>query len=209
MRTAAILLLCLATCTVSFNVPAPVDVFMPLLEPQVLQYRIPALVRTGKGTLIAFAEARTDPLVDCAYKWITARRSVDNGTTWGPPIDVAGASNKSLATGNPQVVFHAASGRVVLAFGAKILPPSKFVYCSPGDGVFVVDDGGTDGEKWGVPRNISSMLGGLAEWGALIPGPGTGTVMTSASNYTGRIIFSGSVGAYGRDVAFYSGTLLS
>lgn len=177
--------------------PNPItDVFVQAQN----QYRIPALVYTGAGTLLAFAEVRTDPSTDCGYKWLQVRRSVDSGKTWGPTIDVAGAKDPNFATGNPQVVYHAPTKKVVMVYGAKDLRLGGG--CSPGSGVFVVDDGGSDGVTWGTPRNISGDLGGLKAWGAVAPGPGAGGVTTVLN--PGRILMSGSYGAYQRDVVFYS-----
>lgn len=48
-------------------------------------FRIPALVRTTRGSLLAFAEARKSP--SCADRGdidIVLRRSTNNGRTWGP-----------------------------------------------------------------------------------------------------------------------------
>ena len=97
-------------------------------------------------------------------------------------------------------VYHAPSGKVVVTFSVQNLPAGG---CSPSDGVFVVDDGGSDGLQWGAPRNITDQLGPIA--GHTVPGPGAGAVLTSASGaYAGRIVMSGTDGAYGRDIAFYS-----
>lgn len=85
-----------------------VDVFAPG-EGGIPQFRIPALVRTDRGTLVAFSEARTDPSTDCAFKWIVAKRSEDNGSTWGPLISVVGREWGRWATGNVQPFFHAPS----------------------------------------------------------------------------------------------------
>ena len=161
----------------------------------VAQYRIPALVITANGTLLAIAEARMHPQTDCAYKWLTLRRSTDAGATWSEAlIDVAGREWLGWATGNPQAVFHAPSGRVVVTFGTKDL--SQPGSCEPGTAVFAVDDGASDGTRWGPPRNISGMLG---DYGTILPGPGTGVVLTS-----GRILATGVTSAYGRVIAFFS-----
>jgi hypothetical protein len=66
----------------------------------VLQWRIPSLVLTPRGTLVAFAEGRTDPSTDCAYKFVSSRRSVDGGASWSLPRT---ASNPSRA-GYPSAV---------------------------------------------------------------------------------------------------------
>lgn len=192
-------------CGVSVSSGSPVDVFVAgdSVSEGVLQWRIPSLVFTGNRTLLAFAEGRTDPRTDCGYKWIAVRRSTDGGTTWSKDIPVGGFGNMSYATGNPMAVYHAASNKVVVVFGSKDLRERGG--CSPGSGVFVVDDGGSDGLTWGEPRNISADLGGLsgpAGWGGVVPGPGAGAVLTRS--HAGRIIMSGSLGAYGRDVVFFS-----
>jgi sialidase-1 len=162
------------------------------------QYRIPALVRTPKGTLLAFAEARTHPETDCGYKWLVVRRSVDEGASWSSSIDVTDRSQAAQAAGNPMAVYVPATGRVLVTYGVRNLPAQ---YCSPGDGVFVVDDGGTDGLSWSVPRNISHYLAPM--FGGVVPGPGAGIVL-ELGPYSGRIVFSGSSGIYTHDIVYYS-----
>ena len=186
--TVAALVCCLARAL-------PSDVFESGSE-GVPQYRIPALVQTGAGTLLAFAEARYQPSTDCGYKFLAVRRSTDGGATWSTrSVPVAGVSaTNSTSTGNPMAVYHAPSGRVVVVFAMQRLPAR---YCSPSDGVFVVDDGGSDGMQWSTPRNITSSLGQIA--GHTVPGPGAGLVTA-----TGRIVMSGTDGIYGNDTAFYS-----
>jgi len=167
------------------------------------QYRIPALSRTAAGTLVAFAEARTDPATDCGYKWLVARRSTDGGATWGPPIDVVGREWTGWATGNAQPFFHAASGRLVVVVGTKDLSaPGR--YCEPGSAVFAVDDGGSDGVRWGPARNISSSLAGVAGGATLLPGPGTGLVLARGP-HAGRLLAVGLAGgAYSSEAVFWS-----
>src|SRR5687768_17239754 len=46
--------------------------------------RIPALVATPKGTLLAFCEARVPNSSDWAEMDLLMRRSTDGGTTWEP-----------------------------------------------------------------------------------------------------------------------------
>src|SRR5690606_32983134 len=45
-------------------------------------YRIPALVKTKEGNLLAFAEARKDNCADDGNIDMVLRRSMDNGETW-------------------------------------------------------------------------------------------------------------------------------
>ena len=53
-------------------------------ENDVAYYRIPSIVRTGKGTLLAFAEARVESKDDDSNIDVVLKRSEDGGKTWGP-----------------------------------------------------------------------------------------------------------------------------
>jgi len=99
------------------------------------------------------------------------------------------------------VVYVPETKKVLVTYGSKYLPSTP-VSCSPGDGVFVVDDNGSDGLEWGTPANISAQLGEVTKAGGVIPGPGAGIVLSI--KYPGRIIFSGSIGAYNNTVVYYS-----
>jgi sialidase-1 len=148
-------------------------------------YRIPALARTPSGTLIAVAEARTGG--DCDKKWLVARRSLDNGTTWLPQEDVWGRDLPgSLFASNPTIGFHPATGAVVLTFIS-----ASAAQCSPGIDSWVMVDGGSAGARWSAPVNISAALG---EWRGAEPGPGTLAALPS-----GRLAFPVHRGAYRAD----------
>lgn len=68
-------------------------------------YRIPALVRTGDGSLLAFAEGRkTQSCGDRGDNDIVVRRSTNDGRTWGPIKVVAGGATAPGAYGTGAVV---------------------------------------------------------------------------------------------------------
>lgn len=99
-------------------------------------------------------------------------------------------------------VFVPATKSVVVTYGAKYLS-GPGIDCSPGDAVFVVDDGGSDGLAWGVPRNITAQLSTMFSWmGHVVPGPGAGIVTDVVQ--PGRIVFSGSAGVYTHDMVYWS-----
>ena len=128
------------------------------------------------------------------------RARAGEGRTWSASADVAGREWARWATGNPQAVFHAPSGRVVVVFGSKDLS-APGGYCEPGTAVFAVDDGGTDGVAWGPARNISGDLG---VWATILPGPGAGVVLTAPAPHAGRILLSGVTNSYGKVISFFS-----
>merc|ERR1711990_1429239 len=69
-------------------------------------FRIPSLVRTPKGTLLAFAEGRVNgcrPDVGLDRP-LVVRSSTDDGATWGP-IRVAVPANKTYGLNYPAAVI--------------------------------------------------------------------------------------------------------
>jgi sialidase-1 len=74
-------------------------------------YRIPAVVATRTGTLLAFAEGRKNSAGDSGDIDTVLRRSSDGGCTWGPLQVVADHGTDTI--GNPAPVV-TASGRIVV-----------------------------------------------------------------------------------------------
>ena len=66
-------------------------------------FRIPALVRTATGSLLAFAEGRRDSAGDSGAIEVVSRASRDGGCTWGPLSVVS--SNRNATAGNPSPVL--------------------------------------------------------------------------------------------------------
>ncbi|NEE03134.1 sialidase family protein [Phytoactinopolyspora halotolerans] len=75
-------------------------------------FRIPAVVRTNAGTLLAFAEGRVNNCGDAGDIDLVMRRSTDGGQTWGP-LQVLIDGNGDTR-GNPAPVVDRASGRISL-----------------------------------------------------------------------------------------------
>src|ERR1019366_2216193 len=95
------------------SVPAPeqTDLFVGG-EGGYTVYRIPALLTTPKGTLLAFVEARKDGWEDQGHIEILMRRSSDEGKTWTPPQLVK--KDGTNAVSNPTVVFDRDTGTIWL-----------------------------------------------------------------------------------------------
>ena len=73
--------------------------------------RIPSLLVTRRGTLLAFAEGRAAE-ADQAANQIILKRSMDNGRTWGPLQTIVRDGKNSL--NNPCAVEDLPSGRILL-----------------------------------------------------------------------------------------------
>jgi len=74
-------------------------------------FRIPAVVATSTGTLLAFCEGRVGSHDDFGNIDIVLKRSTDGGRTWGP-LQVAAKNGDDLA-GNPAPVV-LDTGRILL-----------------------------------------------------------------------------------------------
>ncbi|MFF8280660.1 LamG-like jellyroll fold domain-containing protein [Streptomyces lateritius] len=122
-------------------------------------FRIPTLVRTDAGTLLAFAEARTSP--SCADRGaidIVVRRSTNEGRTWGPiRVVLSGSATDSQAPytrGNPTPVVDKVNDKVHLLSTAEPATPG-------GSGPrreAVVQTSEDDGLTFSPPRTTNRLL---------------------------------------------------
>lgn len=102
-------------------------------------YRIPSIVRTNAGTLLAFAEGRMDSPKDYGNINLVYKRSITNGSTWSALGEVVGVGPGTW--GNPTAVVDRNTGRI-------------WLFMSWNDGTH--NQGGTDGyepiDSWGERR---------------------------------------------------------
>lgn len=118
-------------------------------------FRIPSLVRTPKGTLLAFAEGRVNgcrPDV-AADRPLVVRSSSDDGATWGD-VRVAVPANKSYGTNYPAATV-LPNGEILLTFFKSSGPPGGSWSTRS------IDDGIT----WSEPVQ---MTGGCAAFPAVV-----------------------------------------
>jgi sialidase-1 len=182
-----------ALCTTSFPSTKPVDLFVAG-DDGVSNYRIPSLLRTPRGTLLAVAEARSAES-DCKEKWLVIRRSGDNGTTWSPASILFKPDGAGQTSGNAAAVYDVVRGAAMVIFAI-----GDAAHCNPTLWTLVTTSA-DEGLTWSTPRNISAQLG---EWAGTLPGPGTAAQVPADLPHAGRILVPAHNGAYVNDVVYYS-----
>eukprot|EP01062_Namystynia_karyoxenos_P070769 TRINITY_DN66146_c0_g1_i1.p2 TRINITY_DN66146_c0_g1~~TRINITY_DN66146_c0_g1_i1.p2 ORF type:complete len:384 (+),score=112.76 TRINITY_DN66146_c0_g1_i1:66-1154(+) len=131
-------------------------------------YKIPSLLRTGNGTLLAFIEGRKLHCGDQGYVDLRLRRSTDGGLTWQQSQLVHGESTEAEhhTIGDACPVWDAATGAVHLIFTRD----NADVYYTRSE-----DDGAT----WAPPRNISGEVDGHRDTGFIGTGHAGGLQLPS------------------------------
>ena len=75
-------------------------------------FRIPALVQTKSGAILAFAEARRNSGSDTGDIDLVMKRSTDGGKTWSEMM--MAWDDAENVCGNPSPVVDSRSGRIIL-----------------------------------------------------------------------------------------------
>ncbi len=138
------------------------------------RYRIPSLLVTKKGTLLAICEGRVDGGGLTGNIDLVLRRSLDSGHTWQPLQKIADLGDDTL--GNPCPVVDRETGSIWLPFTRS---PGKFNETqivagqSSGPTTVWVTRSEDDGATWSEPRDISATTR-QEKWGWYGTGPGIG-----------------------------------
>lgn len=120
-------------------------------------YRIPALVTTTEGTLIAVADRRNDSQADLPNSIdIVARRSTDNGRTWSDQVVVA-AHNEMTGYGDAALVCDRNTGDILCIFASGC---GLWDSTAENPAHVNVSRSSDDGLTWSEPECITSMLYG-------------------------------------------------
>ena len=151
-------------------------------------YRIPALITTPKGTLLAFCEGRRFSRADLGNNDLLLRRSADGGRTWEKTqlVYEEGGDEKQVTIANPTAVVDQETGVIWLVMqrnGADVL----------------ISHSKDDGQTWAKAVDITSDVK-KAAWGFYAVGPGVG-IQIKYGKHKGRLVIS----AYHRETKDKSG----
>lgn len=153
-------------------------------------YRIPSIVRTTEGTLLAFAQGRRGTCADHGEADLVVRRSADNGATWSS-IRVIAAGNDPGGTSragwsNAVPIVDEASGRITVLASEGMSGDLRTVHqlVSTDDGLTF-----TPPECIQVAASVPGCDGGyldLAGWNVLA-GPAHG-IQLERGDHAGRMV---------------------
>jgi sialidase-1 len=155
-------------------------------DPGYACFRIPAIVRTTSGTLLAFAEGRVLNCGDAADIDIVLKRSTDGGRTWGPlQVVNEGAGDTH---GNPAPLVDRRTGRILLAETYNTGRTDAGNCRIPCDRTPHLQYSDDDGRTWSPPRDLSDQIlpGDWNSWYATGPVHG---IQLTRGEHAGRLVF--------------------
>ena len=142
-------------------------------------YRIPALIVTKKGTLLAFCEGRKKSRSDTGEINTLLRRSTDGGKTWGPVQKIAVDGPNTF--GNPCPVVDQSTGTIWLPLTKNLGADNEADIkkgTAKGTRTVWICKSDDDGETWTTPVEITSSVK-KENWTWYATGPGVGIQIKS------------------------------
>lgn len=150
-------------------------------------FRIPALITTGDGTLLAFAEGRRGGRGDAGDIDLVLRRSTDDGTTWGPLMVIW--NDGANTCGNPCPVLDRSTNTVHLLMTRNLGTDHErqiIDQTSAETRTVWICNSTDNGRTWTTPREITATTK-QPDWTWYATGPGNGIQLRSGE-HAGRMI---------------------
>lgn len=160
--------------------------------------RIPSIILTRSGALLAFAEGRKNHS-DQAENKIIQRRSTDGGKTWSPVSTIADDGKRPL--NNPCAVVDRKNGRVLLMYQSY---PEKL---KEGSGQITTGYEGDDivksyllrsddeGQTWSQPQEVTRQVKRPEKVTTIASGPGIGIQLQTGA-HAGRLVMPFNEGPF-------------
>lgn len=142
-------------------------------------YRIPSLIVSAKGTVLAFCEGRKAGRGDAGDIDLVVKRSVDGGKSWGPTQVVWDDGPNTC--GNPCPVVERSTGTIWLLLTHNLGTDSEKAIVdgtSQGSRTVWVSKSTDDGVTWSAPIDITRGLK-QPDWTWYATGPGVGIQLKS------------------------------
>lgn len=150
-------------------------------------FRIPAIIKTNNGTLLAFAEARKNNCADAGDIDLVVRRSADNGKTWGDMITVW--DDGANTCGNPAPVVDERTGKIILLSTWNLGSDREHEIIERTSEntrrVFVLSSA-DDGETWSEAKDITQDVK-LPNWTWYATGPCNG-IQVKNKKFRNRLV---------------------
>lgn len=151
-------------------------------------YRIPAIARTPKGTLVATFDIRYNHAGDLpANIDVGVCRSEDGGRSWTPVESVLSSKDMKVkkGVGDPGILVNDKTGEIWIAAlwapesGHPIWTSRSGTVSPEFCGQMLLIKSANDGKSWSKPINITESIKRLGDsdtknWGLLFQGPGAG-----------------------------------
>jgi sialidase-1 len=185
-----------------------IDVFPPGTQ-SVARYRIPGVIVTDRGTVLAYCEARRNSSSDWGEIEVHLRRSLDGGRTWepsqhiayqGPRIEVTSRTQPDGAptqtVNNPVAIFDRQTNAIELLFCIN------YARCFS---IRSLDEG----KSWSPPVEITAVFEPFRkdyDWKVIATGPGHGIQLQSGRLVVPIWLAFGGIGDHAPSAA---GTIFS
>ena len=150
-------------------------------------YRIPAIVITRKGVLLAFCEGRRNSSSDTDDIDLLQKRSIDGGRTWSKQEIIW--DNGANTCGNPCPVVDQTTGTVWLLLTHNLGQDEEQKISqrmSGGTRTVWVCKSESEGTSWSKPVEITEMAK-RPDWGWYATGPGVG-IQLQQGTHVGRLL---------------------